>query len=112
MRRLAFAEPAERDLNSIIDYIALYSPGAAENIYRTIVDSARRLARFPEMGRTGRLSNTREFPLPSLPYLLVYEVHWDIVTIVAVFHGAQDLAQAFQGRANDLKQDEPKRKPD
>jgi toxin ParE1/3/4 len=94
LKRLVIAQPAERDLNSIIDYIALDDPGAAERVYRDIVASAEKLSRFPEIGRAGRLPETREVPVPSLPYVIVYEVGPDTVTIIAVFHAARDLARA------------------
>jgi toxin ParE1/3/4 len=89
--RLVFAEPAECDLDSIIDYITLDNPAAAEKVYRAIVATARRLTDFPEIGRAGRLPGTREFSVSSLPYLIVYEVGADAVTILAVFHTARDL---------------------
>jgi len=101
--RLVFAEPAERDLNNILDYIALDNPSAAETVYRAIVATATRLTDFPGMGRSGRLPGTREFPVSSLPYLIVYEVGVDAVTILAVFHTSRDLAQAFVERKSRLK---------
>jgi toxin ParE1/3/4 len=64
--RLVFADPAERDLDSIIDYIALDDPTAAEKVYRAIVATARRLTNFPEVGRPGRLPGTR-FQCPRFP---------------------------------------------
>jgi toxin ParE1/3/4 len=100
--RLVFAAPAARDLESIIDYIALNNPGAAEEIYRTVLSLTQKLTAFPEMGRAGRLPGTRELLLPSLPYLIVYEVSAETVTILAVFHGARDLVRAFEDR---LKKD-------
>jgi toxin ParE1/3/4 len=96
--RLVFAEPAGRDLDSIIDYIALDNPRPAEKVYRAIRTAAERLSRFPEMGRPGRLPGTREFPVSSLPYLLVYEVGAEVLTILAVFHTARDLARALAER--------------
>ena len=103
MRRLVVTEPAERDLNDIIDYIAFDNPAAAERVYRSITAGARRLLDPPEIGRVGRLPDTRELSIPSLPYLLVYEVDPDTVTILAVFHTARDLAQALRDRADELR---------
>ncbi|MDR6293700.1 MULTISPECIES: type II toxin-antitoxin system RelE/ParE family toxin [Inquilinus] len=101
--RLVFAEPAERDLDSIIDYIALDNPAAAERVYRAIVAATERLARFPEIGRAGRLPDTRELTVTGLPYLVVYQASADVVTILAVFHGARDLALALAERKAGLK---------
>lgn len=103
MRRLVSTEPAERDLDSIIDYIALDNLSAAEKIYRAIVATAERLTDFPKMGHVGRLPNTREFPVTSLPYVIVYEVATDMITVLAVFHGARDLARALIERRSELQ---------
>lgn len=103
MTRLRFAAPAARDLDSIIDYIAQDSPTAAQGVYRAIAAACRRLLIFPDMGRAGRLPGTWEFALPRLPYLIVYEVGPEEVTILAVFHGARDLARALAERRSELK---------
>jgi len=100
--RLVFAEPAARDLEDIIDYIALDSPSAAENVYRAIVAAAERLCDFPESGRAGRLPRTREWTVVSLPYLIVYQVRDDALTVLAVFHGARDVARALAKRREEL----------
>ncbi len=101
--RLVFAEPAAGDLDSILDYIALDNQAAAETVYRSIVTSAERLTQFPKMGRAGRLPRTRELPVPSTPYIIVYEVSPDAMTILAVFHGARDLARALAERRAELR---------
>jgi len=102
--RLVFTEPAERDLDSIIDYIALDNPTAAEKIFRAIVATAQRLTDFPEMGPVGRLPNTREITVTSLPYVIVYEVATDAITVLAVFHGARNLVRALVERRKELRQ--------
>jgi len=94
--RLAFAAQARRNIDSIVDTIASDNPKAAEKVYRTIMTTASRLRDFPEMGHAGRVPGTREFSVPSLPYLIVYRGEVDGVTILAVFHGARDLARLFR----------------
>ena len=48
---VVLAEPAERDLVSIIDYIAQVNLAAAEKTYSTIATALRRLASVSKMGR-------------------------------------------------------------
>ncbi len=98
MKQLVIAEPAARDLEGIVDYIALDNPVAAENVYRGIVHAAEKLPEFPALGRPGRHPETRELSVPDLPYLIVYEVSAEAVTILAVFHTSRDLAQALRER--------------
>lgn len=102
--QLVLAEPAERDLVSIIDYVALDNPPAAEKVYRAMAAAMQRLVEFPEMGRVGRLPGTREIRVSSLPYLIVYDVTANRVTILAVFHTARDLAKALTERKGELKE--------
>ncbi|MCK9992497.1 MAG: toxin ParE1/3/4 [Alphaproteobacteria bacterium] len=101
--QLLIADPAARDLEGVMDYIALDNPAAAEKTYRNIFAAANRLAEFPYIGRAGRLAGTREFSLTGLPYLLVYEISAEAVTIVAVFHTARDLVRALEERRQELK---------
>jgi len=98
LKHLVVAEPAARDIGDIVDYIALDSRAAAESVYRAIVEAARRLCRFPALGRPGRHPETRELGVAGLPYLIVYEVDAETVTILAVFHTSRDLARALDER--------------
>ncbi|MGV8998277.1 MAG: type II toxin-antitoxin system RelE/ParE family toxin [Parvibaculaceae bacterium] len=101
--RLVFAEPAARDLDNIIDYIAIDNLPAAERVYRAIVATAERLKDFPEIGHIGRLPDTRELSVVSLPYIIVYQTGRDAVTVVAVFHGARDLVRALRERRKEIE---------
>ena len=98
MKQLVIAEPATRDLERIVEYIALDNPVAAERVYWGIVSAAERLPAFPALGRPGRHPETRELSIADLPYLIVYEVSPEAVTILAVFHTSRDLAKALHDR--------------
>lgn len=99
--RLVFTRAAAADLDGIIDYIALDSPAAAENVFRAIVATTERLTNFPEIGHVGRLPDTREILVAGLPYLIIYKVAAETVTILAVFHSARDLVRALAERRNE-----------
>jgi toxin ParE1/3/4 len=100
--RLVFAEPAARDLDDIIAYIALDNRSAAERVYRAIVAAAEQLRDFPEIGHAGRLPGVRELTVVSLPYIVVYQADGETVTVLAVFHGARDLVRALEERRQEL----------
>ena len=74
------------------------NPVSAENIYRGIVRTAEKLPEFPALGRPGRYPETRELSVSGPPYLIVYEVSSEAVTILAVFHTSRDLARALRDR--------------
>jgi toxin ParE1/3/4 len=105
LKRLVIAEPAAHDLESIVDYIALDNPVAAEGVYRGIVAAVQKLPQFPALGRPGRHPETRELSVSGLPYLIVYEVSAEAVTILAVFHTARDLTQALMQRIRNVADD-------
>lgn len=98
MTRLVITEPAEHDLIDIVDYIAADNPGAAAKVHAAIVAAARRLVDFPALGHSGRVSNTRELVMASLPYLIVYGVGADAINILAVMHMARDLPRLLHQR--------------
>ena len=90
--RVVFDSKASDDLQEIFDWIALDSPRAADSVVSRILQSIERLGHFPEMGRSGRDPGTREWVVPGLPYIAVYEIRRDDdeLVVIAVFHGAQD----------------------
>lgn len=89
---LVFDERALADLEGIFDWIAQDDPATARAVVDRVFASIEHLASFPQMGRAGRDAGTREWVVPRLPYIVVYEVdpEREQVLVVAVFHGAQD----------------------
>ena len=100
--RVTYASAARRDLDAIIDYISLEDRAAAERVFYAISDSVDRLGDYPAMGHVGRVPDTRELSVPGLPYIVVYEVSAEAVTVLAVFHGARDLARAMADRTKGM----------
>ena len=102
MIRLVFAEPAERDLEDILTWIARENPAAARKVFDEIVATTQRLTVFPDLGRAGRLPDTRECPVRSLPFVITYQRTDATITVLAVFHGARNLPAALQARREEL----------
>ena len=107
--RTVYTREAERDLDDIIGYIALDSPKAAEDVFLAIRTSVDQLQDFPELGHPGRLAGTRERSVVSLPYVVAYRHDGDVLTIVAIFHGARDLTRALAERRKQQKRKAPTR---
>ena len=83
-------QSAITDLANIRDYIAKENPAAALAVTERLLRAVDRLEQFPQSGRLGRTSGTREVVLPSLPYIIVYTHAAAGVDIIAVFHAGQD----------------------
>jgi addiction module RelE/StbE family toxin len=78
------------DLARIVDYIAAENPRAASAVAEEFYIAAAGLNTFPRRGRRGLSSGTRELVVIRT-YILVYEVGKDDnVTILRLWHGAQD----------------------
>ena len=89
--KIRWSPDAVTDLEMIVDFISRDDAAAARRTAQTIYSTAEQLARFPQMGRAGRVAHTRELPLTPLPFILIYRVRirLDVVEIVNVIHGAQ-----------------------
>jgi len=86
---IRWSTAASRDLFRIIEYIRKENAPAAQRVAKTIYDSIGSLSTFPLRGRTGRVEGTRELPVPSLPFLVIYRLVKDAIEIAGVIHGAQ-----------------------
>ncbi len=81
---------AASDLENIADYLFEKTPQNAARLIREICDAVFALRIFPNRGRPGKKSGTRELVLPSLPYIVVYQVASDVLHVARILHGAQD----------------------
>ena len=93
--KLFWAKLAKTDLSQITAYIAQDNPAAAEQTASRILRSARLLARFPQIGREGRVTGTRERAVPNTPYLLVYKLSPAHIRILRVYHAARKWPARF-----------------
>lgn len=89
---LRFTHEARQHIEAIHDYIAERNPLAAARVVVRIAAAVGQLRDFPQMGRAGVVAGTREWVVQRLPYIVVYEVEErdGLLTILDVFHGAQD----------------------
>jgi addiction module RelE/StbE family toxin len=90
--KVVFDPRAAEDIERIHEFIAADSPVNARAVVDRILTSIEKLGAFPAMARAGRVEGTREWVIPRLPYIAVYKVdeERDILTVIAVFHGAQE----------------------
>lgn len=93
---LLISEPARTDLAEITDYIAQHSVAAAEQQLRTFKTAFLRLVQFPQIGkeRNDLIISLRIFPVGK--YIILYQIHDDILEIVRVRHGSTDIDNLFE----------------
>ena len=88
MIRLATA--ASADLQGIIRRL---KPRAGTEItgqvVETILAAIGRLNNMPMGGRTGRVAGTREPALTRYPYVIIYKIDDELVTVARIMHARQ-----------------------
>jgi addiction module RelE/StbE family toxin len=87
--RLRWTASAARDLERITDYLFDQTAQHAPRLVRSLYKSVAALKTFPNRGRPGKKAGTRELVIPSLPYIVVYQVTSDCLYIARILHAAQ-----------------------
>jgi len=87
--KVFFTALAERDLDEVYQYISLDNADAAAEIVIRVIDASDGLAAFPNIGRPGRVPGTRELVVGGTPFIAVYRVRENEVTVLRVLHGAR-----------------------
>jgi toxin ParE1/3/4 len=88
--KVRWTKAALRHLHEARDYIQMDKPSAALRMVDLIEAAADRLRLFPQIGRSSKRPETREFAIPGTPFVLIYRVKSDALEILALYHGAQD----------------------
>lgn len=86
--KVVWTPAALQDRADVMDYIAADNPRAAARMDQLFSDAAAKLAKFPMLGRAGKIPGTREL-IPHESYRLVYEVEGDTVWVLALVHTAR-----------------------
>lgn len=86
--QIVFAPAAIADLIAIRNYIGHFNPAAARRMALRLRSAAESLAEFPDHGRLRRDGVRELVAVP--PYIIVYDVAPARVTILRVWHGAQN----------------------
>jgi len=89
---------ALENLDAEAEYIANDNPRAAERTVIAIREAVKLLSDFPAMGRTGRVSGTREMVVPGTPYIVPYRVRDNHIQILRMLHAARKWPKSFDSK--------------
>jgi toxin ParE1/3/4 len=92
---IALSERFKRELQSQIAWLFERNERAADAAEKRVRVAIRRLARFPELGRAGRVEGTRELSVPRTRFIIAYRLTDARVEIVALRHAKQDWPPNF-----------------
>ena len=93
--RVRWLRKALANLDAEAAYIARDNPAAAARVVMAIEEAVQNLARFPALGRPGRVPGTRELVVPATPYIIPYRVRNNAVEILRVFHASRKWPRKF-----------------
>jgi toxin ParE1/3/4 len=79
---------ARNDLKTLYHYITCDNQTAAAQIVKRVLDAIQHLADHPEMGRSGRILNSRELIISGTHCIIPYRVINNTVEIMRVLHSA------------------------
>lgn len=89
MREIEWSVPALNDLISAGDYIAQNNPKATKRMASRVKEAVDHLRDHPNLGRPGRLSDTKELVVSGTPFIVVYRIKKGVVQILRLLHHAQ-----------------------
>lgn len=89
MRKLEWTTPALNDLLAAGEYIAQEKPKAARRMAGRVKEAVEYLRDHPNMGRPGRLADTKELVVSGTPFVAVYWIRKGGVQILRLLHHAQ-----------------------
>ena len=95
--RIVWTKRTTRQLRAAYDYWTReQSEDSADIMIDRIFSVVEFLEHHPELGRTGRIHNTRELILKPLPFLLAYRASRKKIEVLALLHGSRKWPAAFE----------------
>jgi toxin ParE1/3/4 len=89
--QIVWLDQALLDLDEHIEYISLHNPTAASEQDLLTHRAVERLVEYPNLGKAGRLTYTRELVIPRTPFIALYRImpDRDEVHILRILHSSQ-----------------------
>ncbi len=91
--KIKWLKIALMDLDDIMIFISKDNPKIANRIVNIIWDSVKILKNSPELGKPGRVLNTRELIITGLPYIIPYRVKNNQIEILRIIHSSRNYPE-------------------
>ena len=88
MLNLIWEADAELQFLNLLDFVGERNAAAAIRLKSLIDDALRRTCQFPESGRPGRVSGTREL-IVHPNYVVVYQITPNAIDVIRLLHARQ-----------------------
>lgn len=87
--KIHLAKPSEQDLEEVEAYISLDNPAAALRTVARVLEAIEYLPQFPNMGRVGRIVDTRELIISGTPFIVIYQIRRSDIYVLRILHTAR-----------------------
>ena len=81
---------AADDLEQLLIFLSERSPTAAASVAARIDHGLKTISEFPSAGRLDQDMDVREWIVPGLPLLIIYQTSAVLIEIIALFHTSRD----------------------
>ena len=86
---IRWSDIASSELTQLTAYVYRIDRAAALRLRARILSRVRQLRHFPELGRNGKMRDTRELVVTGTSYIVVYKIDGATVVIAHLLHAAQ-----------------------
>lgn len=87
--QIKITDLAESDFDEIYAYIGEDNLSAAKKTIDRIFEAMEYLIHHPNMGRKGRMKETRELVVSGTPFIVIYQIKPNLILILRVLHSAR-----------------------
>jgi len=87
--QILWTKGASDNLDEVEAYIGQDNPRAAIETVLKVINSVNQLAKYPAIGRPGRIEGTRELVILDTPFIVPYRIKNTTIEILRIFHHAQ-----------------------
>ncbi len=87
--RLRWRLRASRQIRAQLEYLRKANPGAMKRMRDRVKQRLSRLVRFPKTGRPTDEPTVYELVIAGTPFVAVYQLDADTITILGLFHASQ-----------------------
>ncbi len=77
------------DIKEAGDFISLNNPKAAKRMSERVKEAVEYLIEFPNIGRPGRVTGTKELVVSGTPFIVVYRIKVPVIQILRLLHHAR-----------------------
>lgn len=95
--KIVWLRQANQDLLNAFEWLNKRNPAEANRAVQAIYSQISQLQNYPQLGRTGKIANTRELVIQKTRYVVAYRLNFsqNTIEILALVHESQQWPDEF-----------------